>query len=266
MNKKELKEFKKIYKNKLPRHSTIVIECKGRNFDKVTEKLNKPFDRMFTTIMGNTCVDVAQRIDGCSEAFVQHDEMVFILRNSGDSTSFLGNDVQRLCSYVAANASTIFYTNFLSMVMDYSEKIRELFEENTEGFDESLIERRDNLASVYLQLPTFEVSVYAVPSEDEEDILEIKQNVGIDKSIQLMANVYLTEPTTGKNRDVVLRELYKAGHRWEDLDNEDKFGAYFMKKGAEWDSCLLGGELAVKLTEEEEKRKARKENTEKEGE
>lgn len=259
MNKKELREFTNIYKNKLPRHSMVVIHCNGRNFKSVTAQLNKPFDKLFATVMENTSIDVASRIGGCTEVFTQFDEMTFIVRNTGNDSAFLGNDIQKICSYVGGLCSTIFYTNFLALVMDYSEKAAEIFEKDSESFDNTVLERRDALASVYLQLPIFDVEVYAVPEEDAVDVLEITQNIGITRSIQMMANTYLPEEERNKKRDVVLRSLYKAGHRWEDLDDNFKFGCYHVKNSNnEWAPATVAGELAIKLIDEEEKRKERK--------
>lgn len=219
MNRKELNNIEEMYDYRIPPHVPVVIRVDGKNFKRVTERLNKPFDNVFTTIMQNVTEEVAAQICGCDIAYTQSDEITFILHNREKESPFLGNRVQKMASVVASMVSNSFYRLFLSFIMQYQDTVADMPEEDRVTIDE----RISNLWFVLNENPIFDARVYMISEEDEADVIEIRQNNCINNSINSMAHYYL-DSTTGKSQDELLKELYKAGHRWEDLPEVVKFG------------------------------------------
>lgn len=280
MTRDELNEFESIYDYKIPKHTTVVIRVDGKNFKRVTEKLNKPFDNVFSTIMESTMNQVAPQISGCDIAYFQSDEITFIIHNKENASPFLGNRIQKMASIVASTVSVTFYKLFLSFIMDYQDRIALIGEDDREKMKDELETRINSLWSVINANPVFDAKVFLIPEEDEEDVLEIRQNNCIANSINTMAHYYLGKKTVkGKSQEDLLKELYKNGHRWEDLPEVVKFGSCIIRQPQEvqrgentvvrnvWVHAYLRGVKAKRLEIDEANRvEAKKLKEEKENE
>lgn len=236
MNKflKEMKEQEEIFNYRIPKRNTMVIRVDGKNFKKVTEKLQKPFDIVFSSIMQGVMNEVAPQITGCDIAYTQSDEITFILHNKENETPYFGGRIQKIVSVVSSIVSLTFYRLFLSFIMEYQDKIEENKTKVSEEDMEQLNERLNNLWTVLNQNPVFDARIFTVAPEDEEDVLEIRQNNCINNSINTMAHYYIGN-VSGKTQDDLLKELYKIGNRWEDLPEVIKFGSCIIRNIEETD-------------------------------
>ena len=260
MNRKDLKKCEEIFNYKIPAGPSIVVRVDGNNFKKVTEKLNKPFDKVFTTIMETVLEEVAPTIEGCRKAYMQSDEITFIISYFNNETPLYGNRIQKIAALVASKVSVAFYKNFLSFILEYQDQVSMI-----EGVDENeeIMTRITNLWSVVSANPVFDAKVFTVTEEDEDDVIEIRQNFCITNSINAMADAYLGHQV-GKSQDELLNDLYKAGHKWDDLDDVVKFGKFIFRSKNEkgkvvWSALLFEGSRAMQLINKENERKNYKE-------
>jgi tRNA(His) 5'-end guanylyltransferase len=110
--------------NRLP----VILRLDGNSFSKFTKqrKFEKPFDQNFTNAMWETAKAVLKYCSGSQVAYVQSDEITVLLRNdlSLDTSPFLANRINKICSLVASTASVTFcnYLNKRKVEINESEE------------------------------------------------------------------------------------------------------------------------------------------------
>lgn len=100
--------------NKLP----LVIVINGRNFNKVTSLLEKPYSSELSEVFQSTMLRLCTEIDGCIFSYHYNDEIVFIAKNdqSIDTLPWYDNKLQKINS-IATSIATHHFTSY-SSVMD----------------------------------------------------------------------------------------------------------------------------------------------------
>lgn len=112
----------------LPNNGYYLIHCDGRSFSKVIKnRFEKPFDRDFAEIMNQTAIYAAKKIQGCAFAYVQSDEITFVVAHnlSRVSAPFFRGRLCKIQSIVASMCSSFF--NFAYMKF-WNEHVTELGE------------------------------------------------------------------------------------------------------------------------------------------
>ena len=106
---KELEERMKGYEKKyhLPINLPIIIRIDGRAFHTFTRGMEKPFDETFIDMMNNIGLKLCDEIQNCRMAFLQSDEISFLVYNRIESDCYFSNEIQKICSISASMASSI---------------------------------------------------------------------------------------------------------------------------------------------------------------
>lgn len=254
MNKRELKEYEERYSNiKLNKKMSIGVIADGKNFKKLTEKFNKPFDKVLSSIMEATMNEVAPEIDGCQLAYTQSDEIVFLLSGNNPIYNY---SIEDMCSVIGSKISVSFYSIFLKFILDYQAEVEKIKDENkaVDGAEE----RIKTLWEFLGNKPTFAVHVFEIPYDEESDLFEIRQNVCINNSIHEMAHYYLND-VNGKTQKQLRGELYDVDKAWEREDEVYKFGSGIArakdKDGIKWVKYDFRGEHATSLEKKKGQRK-----------
>ena len=108
------KRMKDNYENRqrfyLTRRMPVIIRVDGRAFHTVTRKLDKPFSAIFIDVMQRTAHSVAEGIQGCKLAYVQSDEVSFLLTDydSLQTEAWFDYNLSKMVSVAAAHMSVIF--------------------------------------------------------------------------------------------------------------------------------------------------------------
>lgn len=102
----DLYDFKLL--NKLP----VIITINGRNFNKITSLLEKPFDNLFSEILIITTQKLCSEIDGAIFAYQYNDEITIIALNdqNQDTMPWFDNKIQKIVSITSAIATLQFNT------------------------------------------------------------------------------------------------------------------------------------------------------------
>lgn len=109
MNK--FKHYEEVTEQLLPKGLPIVVRVDGNSFSTLTdEHFTKPFDSEFERHMNSAAEAVMQYCTEVELAYVQSDEISFLIRPSDDP--FLGGRVQKLASLFAGHASAEFSRSF----------------------------------------------------------------------------------------------------------------------------------------------------------
>lgn len=106
---KDLDERMKKYEIKymLPINIPIIIRIDGRSFHTFTRGLIKPFDNTFINMMNTIGLKLCNEIQNTRIAYLQSDEISFLLYNGIESDPWFGNEIQKICSISASLAGSI---------------------------------------------------------------------------------------------------------------------------------------------------------------
>jgi tRNA(His) 5'-end guanylyltransferase len=110
---------------KLPENSKyVLIHCDGRSFSKfIKKKFARPFDKQFVTLMNETARYVAEKIQGCVLAYVQSDEITFVIQYNENSQMFFGGRLNKMQSIIAAMCSTKFVSMRPEQLVEFDCKV-----------------------------------------------------------------------------------------------------------------------------------------------
>lgn len=100
-----IREYKNCYEQKIIPKIPLVITINGRNFQKTTAPLDKPFSVDFLDAMGNIMIFLMSEISGSIFAYAFNDEIVIILKND---IPWCDNNTQKITSITSSIASIEF--------------------------------------------------------------------------------------------------------------------------------------------------------------
>lgn len=92
--------------NRLP----IIISINGRNFNKTTSLIKKPYDETLAECLLSTALKLCSEIDGALFSYQHNDEIVIVIRNDQniDTSSYYDNRIQKICSATSSIATSHF--------------------------------------------------------------------------------------------------------------------------------------------------------------
>jgi tRNA(His) guanylyltransferase len=188
-----LNSYELVYDFQIINHIPIIIRVNGRNFQRLTKRLIRPYCPNMLNIMGNTMLHSITEIEGAVIGFQYSDEIIFILRNdrSFEDVAWYQNKIQKLTSIVSSIISINFYKNFLA--------------------EDSLDLDGD---------PVFEVFVFGLPSLNEAlNYLVLKQKICMTDAIFRAAQAELINQY-GKDKAIKLLHGKKTEEKLELLNSE----------------------------------------------
>ena len=107
-----MKNYEKSTDFRIIPRTPIIIRIDGKGFLELTKKLNceKPYDERFASWMKKTSVMVAEKVQGCVFAYLQSDEITFVIRTdqSLENAPWFDNRIQKVVSIISSVASVCF--------------------------------------------------------------------------------------------------------------------------------------------------------------
>lgn len=108
----EEKDYEDVYDFRLLPRAPIILRADGVSFSNFTKrlKLEKPFDKKFSTWMSEATVFAASKIQGCVLGYTQSDEITLVIKTdqSEETTPWFSNRIQKIDSVVAGMLSASF--------------------------------------------------------------------------------------------------------------------------------------------------------------
>jgi len=147
-----MKDYESRYNYRVMSRGVFAIRLDGKNFSKLTKKLDKPFDDDFSYAMNQTAIALCEEFNP-KLAYTQSDEITLIFNTTNpDSQVVFGGKVQKLVSISAAVATAKF------------NEIR-----NKQYFDEILVDGllSDDFSLEFPKQATFDARVIELPNEME---------------------------------------------------------------------------------------------------
>src|SRR5574343_592926 len=114
-----IKTYENSYRIKLPIRLPVIIRIDGKSFHQYTKNFKRPIDERFIHIMDETAKYCCSNIQGCQIAYVQSDEISFLLTNykNLNTQSWFDNNLQKIVS-ISAGLASAFFTNFSYCVLN----------------------------------------------------------------------------------------------------------------------------------------------------
>lgn len=219
--------FRGLTDYKLMPKSYVMVMIDGRAFShSVKNKFKKPFDDDFIRMMNETAKYVCENVSGCKLAYVQSDEVSFVLTDFDDinTESFFGFRINKMLSIIASLATA----KFNQLMMDY--RISQVVGSSASAGD-TVQMCRDTVNNGPLY--QFDCKVWNVPRyEDVFAWFLYRQIDCVRNSKQQAAQTWLSHSQLkGLNTDEQVK-LLKEAHNidWNDFDDGKKYGRFVYKE------------------------------------
>ncbi len=200
---KDLEDRMKGYEKKyeLPINIPVVIRIDGRAFHTFTRGMVKPFDDLFIDMMNNIGIKLCDEIQNCRLAYLQSDEISFLVYNRIESDSWFSNEIQKMCSISASLAS--------SVATKYTQEIFPNKTKFTIAFDSR---------------------AYIIPEKDVVNYFIYRQKDWERNSLQMYTRgFYSQKQIQNKNCQDMHEMLHIKGMNWNDLPVYLKRGRCIVK-------------------------------------
>ena len=207
---------------RLPRKTYAMVMVDGKNFSRlIKNKYEKPFDDKFINMMNDVAIYVCKNVQGCKFAYVQSDEITFVLTDfeNEETSAFFDYRLCKMLSIIPSLATARF--NQLAML-------------NILDTQESVVAAKDAVSGI--ELVQFDCKVWdAINFNNVFAYLLWRQIDCVRNSKQQAAQTYLShEQLLGKHTDEQIRMLLEErGIDWNDYPNDRKYGRFIYKEQIE---------------------------------
>ena len=105
-----MKGYENVTRNYLTRRTPVIARLDGVSFHTFTKGFGKPFDRLLWTTMYKVAKKLCDEVQNCVFAYTQSDEISLVLIDyyNLNTDVWFGNNIQKICSVIAAKASVYF--------------------------------------------------------------------------------------------------------------------------------------------------------------
>jgi tRNA(His) 5'-end guanylyltransferase len=195
--------MKENYENRwrfyLPRRIPVVIRVDGRAFHTVTKKAHRPFDSSFIKAMSSSAVRVAKEIQGCKAAYVQSDEVSFLLTDYDELVTDAWFDYNK--SKIETTTASLMSVSF-NHIWEWGTK-----------------------------LATFDARAFSIPREEVVNYFLWRAKDWERNSLQMLARDRFSHSELhGKNTADMHEMLHGLGLNWAKLNTQFKNGTWWLKR------------------------------------
>jgi tRNA(His) 5'-end guanylyltransferase len=192
-----IKGYEKIFSFRGVKRIPLMIRVDGKAFHTFTKNFIKPFDNKLMEAMINSALYVAKNMQGFKIAYVQSDEVTFLLTDydSIETEGWFDYKLTKVISTSAALMSVIF-NNYI--VTD--------------------------------KLPTFDSRAFTVPKDDVINAFLWRAKDWERNSLQMYCRSFFSHAELNKKRKNDMHKmLHKIGKNWSnDLTNAQKNGTFII--------------------------------------
>lgn len=202
--------YENMYRLHLTRRTPVIIRLDGKAFHTFTRGLKKPYDMVFKKAMWDTTMYLCENIQNARVAYVQSDEISFLLidYNKFTTAAWFDNNIQKMCSVSASMATMAFNKFFAEESEDASHYPGYISEEE---FRKVYHSKWNNAM--------FDSRVFNVPESDVCNYFIWRQQDATRNSIESLGRVHFSQ-----------NELHKVNCN----QIQDKL---MTEKGVNWNDC-----------------------------
>ena len=109
-----IKTYEDAYDTTIIKRLPVICRIDGKNFSRLTKKIQRPFDLIMIELMAQTMVSTIMEMEGAVFGYQQSDEITFILKNdqSFESEPWFGNRIFKIASITSSIATLSFKKHF----------------------------------------------------------------------------------------------------------------------------------------------------------
>lgn len=207
---------------RLTQRMPVIVRIDGKAFHTFTRGCTKPFDIIFSELMGTTAKKLCENIQGCKLAFTQSDEISLLLTDYDDinSQGFFDYRLEKITS-VTASMATLFF----------NQALEDLIKEQTIK-NSSKLELWESKRFKAL----FDSRTFNVPKEDVNNYFLWRQQDATKNSILSVAQYYFSQKEmTGKKCSELQEMLWQQKNiNWNDYSVPEKRGTCIIKTENGW--------------------------------
>lgn len=220
--------YRSLTDYKLLPNSYVLVMVDGRSFSHmVKNRFQKPFDDEFIRMMNETAQYVCKNVQGCKFAYVQSDEISFVLTDFDTPTTdaFFGNRLCKMQSIIASLATAKF--NQLMTAYKFNKMVDE--------YGNSLKLSGNEVARLIgnMQEYQFDCKCWNVPSINDVFAWFLYRQIDcIRNSKQQTAQTYLPHKVLmnkGTDEQIALL-ISEKGIDWNEFDDDKKYGRFIYKE------------------------------------
>lgn len=221
-----MKDYENITRNYLTRRTPVIIRLDGIAFHTFTRGFKKPFDELLWETMSEVAAKLCKEVQNCVFAYTQSDEISLVLVDyyNLNTDVWFGNNIQKICSVVAAKASVYF---------------NDILKKNATG--ELCIygstERNEFLLEIGAKKAFFDARCFNIPREEVLNYFIWRQKDCHKNSVSAVAQTYFSNKELHKKsikQRVEMINEYAEEHdvfKYEDFDDMFLKGVIAFKNG-----------------------------------
>lgn len=183
-----MKGYENVTRNYLTRRMPVIVRLDGVCFHTFTKGFEKPFDELLWRTMTEVADKLCKETQNCVCAYTQSDEISLVLVDyyNLNTDVWFGNNIQKICSVIAAKAS-VYFNNFL----------RDEISKN-----ENNIRYQELLLKISNKYAFFDARCFNIPREEVLNYFIWRQKDCQKNSVSVIAQAYFSN-----------KELYKKSTR-----------------------------------------------------
>lgn len=214
---------------RLPKKTYVLATIDGKNFSRlIKNNYEKPFDDKFINMMNETAIYVCKNVQGCKFAYVQSDEITFVITDfeTEETSAFFDYRLTKMLSIIPSLATSKF--NQLAIL--------NLFD--TPCSWDFLQERVENIPLAQFDCKVWDAQTY---NNVFAHILW-RQIDCVRNSKQQTTQTYLShKQLMGKNTDEQIQMLLQEKNiDWNQFSNDKKYGRFIYKKEILFNNITTG--------------------------
>ena len=197
-----MKLYEASFKHYLPINIPAILRLDGRAFHTFTRGLDRPFDQRIIDMMDLVALELCPEIQGARLAYIQSDEISFLIYPGIFSDSWFNNNVQKIASVAASHASCV------AMKFCYDQEFKQ---GKYVGFD---------------------ARIFSIPEKDVENYFIWRQKDWERNSLQMFTRAFYSHKELRNKKTPAMHEMLHAkGENWNDLSTSLKRGRCVGKDG-----------------------------------
>lgn len=220
-----IKEYEHRNQYFLQKRTPVIIRVDGRAFHSFTNKLQKPFDNIFTNSMIQTMESLCGEIQNCIFGYVQSDEISFVLKDYANlnTSPWFEYRTDKLCS-ISASLATWYFNKY------FKENSIRILKCSTNNNDyQSALEKCIEAPAI------FDARCFNVPKEEVVNVIYWRQLDAVRNSIQACGQAEFShKELMYKTCDNIKQMLNDIGKSWDNLPIYKQRGTCCRREGREW--------------------------------
>ena len=226
--------YRSLTDYKILPNSNVIVMVDGRAFSKLIKKrFSRPFDDDFVNMMNETAKYVCQNVEGCKIAYVQSDEISFLITDydKPETDAFFGYRLCKLQSIIASLATAEFNRQFICYNMFHNKSVV------TKNIEDEIKK---------LKLAEFDCKAWPVPTSNDAFAWFLYRQIDcIRNSKQQTAQTWLShKELLNLDTDQQIAKLRETkGIDWEDFDNGVKYGRFVVQQVVHMSKTINGKEI-----------------------